>query len=148
MEEFLFLGGYKSRGNPELAVDGGGSVQGQDSPQLGAHVSSLVTRKQRAPGIRPVPRDIGDGVMAVAVLTSSLGIQATAPRRPGRTFASSVGGLVLLLSRKGHRDMCKGQGLDVRQKLHIPKHSSATWRLFIVRYVRNFYQQVNAEQFK
>lgn len=86
--------------------------------------------------------------MAVAVLTSSLGIHATAPRRPGRTFASGVGGLVLLLSRKGHRDMCKGQGLDVRQKLHIPKHSSATWRLFIVRFVRNFYQQVYADQFK
>lgn len=86
--------------------------------------------------------------MAVAVLTSSLGIHATAPRRPGRTFASSVGGLVLLLSRKGHRDMCKGQGLDVRQKLHIPKHSSATWRLFIVRFVRNFYQQVYSDQFK
>lgn len=86
--------------------------------------------------------------MAVAALTSSLGIHATSPRRPGRTFANSVGGLVLLLSRKGHRDMCKGQGLDVRQKLHIPKHSSATWRLFIVRFVRNFYQQVYADQFK
>lgn len=34
-----FLSGCKSRGNPELAVDGGGSVQGHDSLQLSAHVS-------------------------------------------------------------------------------------------------------------